>query len=407
MKALMPDKSITEVSLADYAGKWVVILFFPLDFSFVCPTEIIAFSDAAEDFENAETQVLAASCDSEFAHLAWVNTPRSEGGLGDINIPILADFEKKVASSYGILLDGGGDAGVPLRGTFIISPTGILRQMIVNDLPVGRSVNEVLRLVKAFQFTEGRGEVCPANWRPGQEGKGAETGESNDDFSRMYDPANTEGVRQRVTIARQNAISSSSSRISRRWRADHADLMGSCVHIFNEYRLLVQTYPVRTKAITSCIIGILGEILGGAISARRDNRPFGVDAKRVGIFGLYGLVITGPVLHYWYAFLEQLTRGMGLKDLTRLFVKLVIDRGIFGPPFVLLTVSFIQFLQNNFNFGRAGQSIRRTYGAVLLSNEKFWTVAQILNFGVVPVDMQLLYVNIASIAWNTLLSLAS
>ena len=141
----------------------MVFFWYPLDFTFVCPTEIIAFGDRQNEFSAINAQVIAASCDSHFSHLAWVNTPRSEGGLGDMKIPILADFNKKVATSYGVLLPDG----VPLRALFIIDPEGTLRQITCNDLPVGRNVDEILRLIKAFQFVEKHGEVCPANWQPG------------------------------------------------------------------------------------------------------------------------------------------------------------------------------------------------------------------------------------------------
>jgi peroxiredoxin (alkyl hydroperoxide reductase subunit C) len=165
--ALFPNKEEKQLSLSDYLGKWVVFFWYPLDFTFVCPTEIIAFGDRQPEFDAINTQVIAASCDSFFTHLAWVNTPRSNGGLGDMKIPIVADFNKVVAKKYGVLIEEGGDAGIPLRALFIISPTGVLRQITVNDLPVGRNVDEVLRLVKAFQFVDVHGEVCPANWQPG------------------------------------------------------------------------------------------------------------------------------------------------------------------------------------------------------------------------------------------------
>lgn len=125
----------------------------------MCPTEIIAFGDRASEFAAINTQVIAASCDSKFTHLAWVNTPRSEGGLGDMQIPIVADFSKIVATKYGVLIPDGPDCGVPFRALFIIDPAGNLRQITVNDLPVGRNVDEIIRLIKAFQFHETHGEV--------------------------------------------------------------------------------------------------------------------------------------------------------------------------------------------------------------------------------------------------------
>ncbi|XP_064604926.1 peroxiredoxin 2-like isoform X1 [Liolophura sinensis] len=155
-----------EISLSDYKGKYLVFFFYPLDFTFVCPTEIIAFSDRAEEFRNINCEVVACSTDSHFCHLAWVNTPRKQGGLGDMKIPLLSDKNCSIAKSYGVYKE---DEGVTFRGLFIIDDKGNLRQVTINDLPVGRSLDETLRLVQAFQFTDKHGEVCPAGWKPGQD----------------------------------------------------------------------------------------------------------------------------------------------------------------------------------------------------------------------------------------------
>lgn len=153
-----------KISLSDYKGKYLVLFFYPLDFTFVCPTEIIAFSESAEKFRAINCEVVGCSTDSHFSHLAWVNTPRKQGGLGEMHIPLLADKTGKIAHDYGVLKEGDG---IAFRGLFIIDDKGTLRQMTVNDLPVGRSVDEVMRLVQAFQFSDKHGEVCPANWKPG------------------------------------------------------------------------------------------------------------------------------------------------------------------------------------------------------------------------------------------------
>ncbi len=152
-----------QIKLADYKGKWVVLFFYPLDFTFVCPTEITAFSDQIQDFKKLNAEVLGCSVDSKFSHLAWVNTPRKEGGLGKIEYPLLADLSKKIASDYGVLLD----AGIALRGLFIISPEGNISYEVVHDLGIGRNVNEVLRVLEAIQTVQKTGEVCPANWNKG------------------------------------------------------------------------------------------------------------------------------------------------------------------------------------------------------------------------------------------------
>ncbi|KAF4622192.1 hypothetical protein D9613_009426 [Agrocybe pediades] len=155
----------TTVSLEENLGKWVVLLFYPMDFTFVCPTEILAFNDALSTFKSLNTVVYGVSTDSKFSHFAWATQPRKEGGLGpNLALPLIADRNMQISRDYGVLLE---DEGIALRGLFIIDPKGILRQITVNDLPVGRSVDETIRLIKAFQFTDLHGEVCPANWTEG------------------------------------------------------------------------------------------------------------------------------------------------------------------------------------------------------------------------------------------------
>jgi peroxiredoxin (alkyl hydroperoxide reductase subunit C) len=162
-KAVMPDGSFKDIALNEYRGKYVVLFFYPLDFTFVCPTEIIAFSEAAGQFDALGTQLLGCSVDSHYTHLAWRNTPRKQGGLGDIKYPLVADLDKKISQAYDVLLPDG----IALRGLFLIDKQGIVRHQVVNDLPLGRNVDEVVRMVKALQFFESHGEVCPANWKEG------------------------------------------------------------------------------------------------------------------------------------------------------------------------------------------------------------------------------------------------
>jgi alkyl hydroperoxide reductase subunit AhpC len=160
----MVDGEITQLSLDDFKGHFLVLFFYPLDFTFVCPTEIQAFNDRAEEFQQLGARVVGASTDSAFSHLAWWKTPRSEGGIEGVRIPLLADLTKQISADYGVLLE---DQGVALRGLFVIDREGLVRHMLVNDLPVGRSVDEALRVVQAIQFTDEHGEVCPAGWSPG------------------------------------------------------------------------------------------------------------------------------------------------------------------------------------------------------------------------------------------------
>lgn len=161
--AVMPDGSFKSISLSDYKGKYVLLFFYPLDFTFVCPTEIIAFSDRAGEFESLGVQVIGVSVDSHFSHLAWRNVPRDQGGLGEIRYPLVADLKKEIARNYDVLVNDS----VALRGLFLIDREGVVRHQVVNDLPLGRSVDEALRMVQALQYFEKNGEVCPANWKEG------------------------------------------------------------------------------------------------------------------------------------------------------------------------------------------------------------------------------------------------
>jgi len=163
--ALMPDTSFQKIKLSQYRGSWLLLFFYPLDFTFVCPTEIIEFSDRSGEFEKLGCYVLGASVDSQYSHYAWVNVPRNKGGLGQMQIPLLSDMTRKLSESYGVLLD---DVGHACRGTFLIDPKGVIRHMQMNEPSVGRNVEELLRLLQAFQFADENGEVCPAKWKPGQ-----------------------------------------------------------------------------------------------------------------------------------------------------------------------------------------------------------------------------------------------
>jgi alkyl hydroperoxide reductase subunit AhpC len=181
-QAVMPNGSFQEVKLSDYRGRYVVLFFWPLDFTFVCPTEIIAFSDRAADFEKLGVQILGVSTDSHFTHLAWRNVPRSEGGLGEIAYPLVSDLNKQISRDYDVLLD----AGIALRGLFLIDKDGVVRHQVVNDLPLGRNIDEALRMVQALQYFEQNGEVCPANWEEGSRTIKPTVSESKEFFGAEY-----------------------------------------------------------------------------------------------------------------------------------------------------------------------------------------------------------------------------
>ena len=165
-QAVMPDNTFAELKLSAYRGKYVVLFFYPLDFTFVCPSEIIAFDKKLDAFRERNCEVIGVSVDSHFSHWAWKNTPREKGGIGNIQYPLVADIKKEISRAYGVCFNDS----IALRGLFLIDKDGIVRHAVINDLPLGRSVDEALRMVDALQFTEKHGEVCPANWHKGEEG---------------------------------------------------------------------------------------------------------------------------------------------------------------------------------------------------------------------------------------------
>lgn len=164
-QAVMESGSFEELSLSSYKGKYVLLFFYPLDFTFVCPSEILAFDKALDEFRQRNCEVIGISVDSHFTHLAWKNTPVQSGGIGKIGFPLVADLDKSISENYGVLLPDG----ISLRGLFLVDKEGIVRHQLINDLPLGRSVDEAIRILDALQFTEKYGEVCPANWKPGEE----------------------------------------------------------------------------------------------------------------------------------------------------------------------------------------------------------------------------------------------
>ena len=164
-QAVMPDNTFADLTLSKYRDKYVILFFWPLDFTFVCPSEVLAFDKALDEFKKRNTEIIGVSVDSQYTHWAWKNTPVETGGIGNVQFPLVADLNKQISRDYGVLLD----ESVALRGLFLIDRAGIIRHALVNDLPLGRSVDEALRMLDALQFVEEHGEVCPANWHPGEE----------------------------------------------------------------------------------------------------------------------------------------------------------------------------------------------------------------------------------------------
>lgn len=163
-KAVLGNKIMDQWTLSDYKGRYIVLFFYPFDFSFVCPTELHAFSDSQPEFEKRGVELVAVSVDSEFSHFAWLNMPKTKGGIEGVGYPIISDIHKTISHDYDVLAE---DEGAAYRGLFLIDREFVVRYQVVNDMALGRSVGETLRMVDALQYTEKYGEVCPANWNRG------------------------------------------------------------------------------------------------------------------------------------------------------------------------------------------------------------------------------------------------
>ena len=165
--AVYGNNEIKELKLSQFKGKPVVLFFYPLDFTFVCPSELIAFDHRLAEFQQRGVEVIGVSIDSQFTHLAWKNTPVKEGGIGPVGYPLVADVKHEICRAYDVELEA---AGVALRGSFLIDKNGVVMHQVVNMLPLGRNIDEMLRMVDALQFFEEHGEVCPAGWNKGKPG---------------------------------------------------------------------------------------------------------------------------------------------------------------------------------------------------------------------------------------------
>ncbi|NGX62235.1 MAG: putative peroxiredoxin [Chlamydiae bacterium] len=185
LKAVVKGQIVENFSLKSLRGQYVILFFYPLNFTFVCPTELHAFQEKLDEFTARDAQVIGCSVDSCFSHLAWLGTPRAKGGIAGVEYPILSDINKRVSSEYDVLKE---DEGIAYRGLFLIDRDGIVRHQIVNDLPLGRSVDEALRMIDALTFFEENGEVCPANWKQGEKSMKA-TSEGLEEYFSTPEPA--------------------------------------------------------------------------------------------------------------------------------------------------------------------------------------------------------------------------
>jgi alkyl hydroperoxide reductase subunit AhpC len=337
-QALLPTKEIGQVRLIDLRGSYVLLIYVPSDF--LHGDEIVAYSNAAGHFRKLHTNIVFVSCDSVFSHLGFTSTMKQQGGLGGehLAVPLVSDYTKSIAKCYGLISKEEEQeiSASVTRGFFVICPEGVLKKAFLNDI---LSVDEAQRVVETLAT---QALIC----------------EGDAPFTSL------------TSTAPSSSTSLCLSKfLSGYWKA---------------YKKQIKHSPILTKSITSCIIGLVGEVLGSYSKAQATGSRVSIDPRRMAAFGLYGLVVTGPVLHVWYSFLEQIMNDSPLKywrsspfyTLFKTLAKLIVDRAIFGPPFVLLTVAFIQAIIT-LDLKKAGNMVKKSYVAVLLVNQKFWVIAQV------------------------------
>lgn len=397
-QALIPgdESTIGSISISQYRGKWVLLFFYPLNFTFVSPAEVTAFADRQNEFAALHCQVLACSGDSIYTHLAWCKTHRVDGGLGALPIPLVSDFDKSIGQAYGVLLPDGTTS----RASFLIDPNGMIRHVAINDQVVSRNVDEALRVLREFQTTFVSPDAHDAEVDAGME-RVTFTPVPVAHVPTTPAAAVTSAA---VSVAATGAATGAGTVTDTTSTAPNALLA-----VLAWYTGHLRKTPLLTKAITSAGIGMIGELLGAYLRSRNPQAPK-TDRmqllKRLVVFGSYGMLCTGPLLHYWYAALERIAASFSLTGDIALLVKVLLQQGVFTPPFLLFTLAYINYFLS-MDVTKTVREVKNAYAVALFTNWKVWTVAQAVNFKAVPLDYRVLFGNLVALWWNVYLSMLS
>lgn len=337
------------------------------------------------------------TCDSKHALLSWINASKGESlkdslqtetFLSDIDIPLISDFNRQLAAHFGVLIP---NAGSTFRGTAIISPDGVIKYLSSCEVNVGRNIDELLRLLSAFQFSEEFHELaieCPANWSPDESTNTVET-----IYYKEF----------RVKPSIRNKV-----------KAGLFSLKRLFVSLFDQYNSILCDQPLLTKALTSGVICALGEVLASLVKNQsRNKRNLGyLSLRRIILHASYGMLVSGPIYHLWYNLLDQVSLSTR-KETTKLLrqrrsvgLKVLIDQFVFSPIFLLVTLFYLKYFRR-LDAKYAVRSIRNHYFVALLTSWKLWIPANVINFNAVPVNYQVLYGNLVSLWWNIYLSMTA
>lgn len=428
--AIMPNKVKKTISLSDYNGRYVALIFLSTNFNTLSLSEILSYSKRQIEFDALNCQVIIISNDSYYTILSCINS-FDEEGLMDLKIPIVSDFNMKISKQYGMFNDNDD---IIMGGLLLISDIGIIRHVYINS-NIGENIEEVVRLVTAFQFTDKHGEVCPANWNPGDMTMKANPTDSRDFFNNKKENKNddsnsTTSVRLRstreYTPSEEEHLTSTLQRLHNIIGSSSDVILNFLKKIINCYNYQLQQKPLLTKAITSGVIAIISEGLRVYITKKRLHhaltrsaykndglKPLDIlsltrastySLQKVCSLGSLGFLISGPLHHYWYQFLDFLVvNKMAIPLRVRLFVKVFIHQLALTPAFLAFTLGFMEYLSTHSSTTTLA-TIQRLYVRTIFTNWRIVTLIQAINLGTVSQTHRVIFNDLINVWWFSYLT---
>ena len=430
--AIMPNKVKKTISLSDYNGRYVALIFLSTSFNTSSLSDLLSYSKRQIEFDALNCQVIIVSNDSYYTILSCINSIDS-AGLNDMKIPIVSDYNMNIVKRYGMY---GDSDDVIMEGVVLISSIGVVRHVYLNN-NVSENIEEVIRLVKAFQFTDKNGEVCPANWNPGDMTIKATPTDAQDYFNHnkvstiSSDSNSTTSVRLRstreYTPLEEEQLNSTLKRLLSIIGSSSDVILRSIKRIINSYNAQLQKKPLITKTITSGFIALISEWLRVYITKRRLNysltrstrnnnlimNPHDILSlstasiyswQKVVLMGSFGFLVSGPLHHYWYRFLDLIVvNRMAVPQGIRGLVKVIIHQLALTPSFLAFTLGFMEYLSTH-STTTTYSTIKRLYVRTLFTNWKIITILQAINLGAVPESHKVIFNDLINIWWFSYLT---
>ena len=430
--AIMPNKVKKTISLSDYSGRYVALIFLSTSFNAASLSDLLSYSKRQIEFDALNCQVIIISNDSYYTILSCINSIDS-AGLNDMKIPIVSDYNMNIVRRYGMYIDGND---VIMEGIVVISSNGIVRHVYLNN-NVSENIEEIIRLIKAFQFTDKNGEVCPANWNPGDMTIKATPSDALEFFNRNKestdhnDSNSTTYVRLRLTREytplEEEQLSSTLKRLLNIIGSSTDVILSSVKRIISSYNSQLQERPLITKAITSGIIALSAECLRVYITRRRLSHSLTRSTRnnnlimkprnmlslstasiyswqKVVLMGSFGCLVSGPLHHYWYRFLDLIfVNKMVVPQNIKGLVKVAIHQLALTPTFLVFTLGFMEYLSTHSTTSTYA-TVKRLYVRTLFINWKIITIFQAINLGSVPESHRVIFNDLINIWWYSYLT---